>query len=371
MMNLLHLPSSHDIAYECNIAYVHAKNYIADINIGTNISTIINNIPNWCCFLFLFYFQIIYFVFLLYKSNYIPRLYHADSDADETYCSITDEFSESDIDTEIVDNGSAMEVDDNSDTDNNDTYDKNYKNYMRNTYSNMLPITLTTSEINALNTKHFEYIISDSAKLVDAKLVMLYDSDTTSFWYYINQPSLVDFNTLESIALKYATKYNCMFAYNANVGVCSLDKNIDKNIDKNNTTKSSVYASFKKNKRIEASDTGKSSSNHYRYMGKLLQYEELCAIQSLKSKEPSVLTYNEYKDTLCNNTTEFNTCIDSPTTCQMMQCKCIYRPVNEFPLSEQPSPKYSDRCSNPLCRYSNSPIEPIVLTTIPDHEKLD
>ena len=360
MINLLHLPSSYDIAYECNIAYAHAKNYIADINIGTNISTnistIINNIPNWCCFLFLFYFQIIYFVFLLYKSNYMPRLYHADNDADETYCcSITDEFSESDIDTEIVDNGGAMEVDDNND--NNDTYDKNYKNYMRNTYSNMLPTTLTTSEIKALNTKHFEYIISDSAKLVDAKLVMLYDSDTTSFWYYINQPSLVDFNTLESIALKYATKYNCMFAYNANVGVCnSLDKNIDKNIDKNNTTKSSVYASFKKNKRIEASDTNKSSFNHYRYMGKLLQYEELCAIQSLKSKEePSVLTYNEYKDTLCNN--KINTCIDSPTTCPMSQCKCVYCPVNEFPLSE-------------LC--SSAPdIESIVLTTIPDHEKMD
>ena len=50
------------------------------------------------------------------------------------------------------------------------------------------------------------------------------------------------------------------------------------------TTKTSVYASFKKNKRIETSSL---YTNHYRYMGKLLDYEEF------KSHQAVMLKYNQ------------------------------------------------------------------------------
>ena len=331
------------------------SNYVTDSYIFLSNSDIIS----WCYLYFFmcFYFWIVYLVFFLYKSEYAFRLYHADDDAGQQYCccSPNDDSAESDDDNKSKDKESKDDANDLSDKDSkdskddaNDLSDKDSKDDANelsdkdskdskddanelsdkdskddanelsdNSGSNKcndLPPTISISEIMALNTKHFEYNISDNAKLF-----MLYDFYTKSFWYYINQQSLVDFNTLEIIALQYVTKYNCMsiFTVNGNglgyfgvdvagvAGVASV-AGVTGVAGVDETTKSSVYASFKKNKRIETSDKYKSSlyTNHYRYMGKLLDYEEfkshqvvmLKYNQSCKQDSADRLTYHAYHD---------------------------------------------------------------------------
>ena len=69
-------------------------NYIA----GINIFKYNNDILSWCylyVFMF-FYFWIIYLVFLLYKSGYTPRLYHADDDTSQQYCYCCSVINEND-----------------------------------------------------------------------------------------------------------------------------------------------------------------------------------------------------------------------------------------------------------------------------------
>ena len=68
-------------------------------------------------------------------------------------------------------------------------------------------------------------------------------------------------------------------------------------------------------------------------MGKLLQYEELCAIQSLKlTQSTSDLKYTDYKDTLSNTkrvskevSKEVSNCIDAPDNCPNSTCECFCR----------------------------------------------
>ena len=425
-----------EIQDETSCSLHQLSNYVTDSYIFLSNSDIIS----WCyLYVFMcFYFWIVYLVFLLYKSEYAFRLYRADDDAGQQYCwSPTDESAEYDNDNEDNEDSNNEELSDKESND--DSKDAKCEYEVEINKCNNLPTILSIAELKALNTKHFEYTISDNAKLI-----MLYDFDTKSFWYYINQQSLVDFNTLEIIALQYVTKYNCMSLFNAsdNVGVMS-DGDINKN-NKNNknitkdvkcisepepycesitnissnviqmipppslsaedtsptplestatttsaatatttatTVKSSVYASFKKNKRIETSDTDKSSSlysNHYRYMGKLLDYDELNSYlavelkynQSCKQNTTCCLKYDEYKDKIdkdskeiCNTTTDV---CDSGSV-GVMGCIC---------------PKYSVKSmTHVVCQYRSpgAVVEPTVLldcsTTptdaIPDHEKVD
>ena len=404
------------------------SNYVTDSYIFLSNSDIIS----WCYLYFFmcFYFWIVYLVFFLYKSEYAFILYHADDDAGQQYywSPTADESAESDdIDIDIdIDN------DDDIDKESKDAVNELYDNGDSNKCNN-LPITLSTPELKDLNTKHLEYTISDNAKLV-----MLYDFYTKSFWYYTNQQSLVDFDTLEIIALQYVTKYNCMSIFNANAnglgyfgaaGVASavasadgavagasadgavisegdINKNI-KNITKvceysvsphdlnilqyeytpspihpeptntttKTTTKSSVYASFKKNKRIEASDTDKSSlyTNHYRYMGKLLDYDEFNAYQAVtlkcsqacKQNTNDCLKYNDYKDNIDNVSKEpLIPPVEVHDGMAVLGCLC---------------PKYIIKLrKHGVCQYCSPSVvdEPIVLDcstndTIPDHEKVD
>ena len=134
-------------------------------------------------------------------------------------------------------------------------------------------------------------------------IIMLYNSDTETFWYYVNNNSIVRYSTLDAIARYYAIKYNCKsicvnYKDEIEKGLaCVKDKQELNKINETNnalllsgennvTTKPrSVFAKFKNYNTSKKPTTAIANSkavkeyyvlteraNRFKYRGKLAEY---------------------------------------------------------------------------------------------------
>ena len=133
-------------------------------------------------------------------------------------------------------------------------------------------------------------------------IILLYHSDTETFWYYVNNNSIVKYNTLDAIARYYAIQYNCRSIcvnYKAEIekGMAyvknkqDLDKRLAEKTLLNETEEDasnkprSVFAKFKNynttDKKKAVSTESKNTkqyyvlterANRFKYRGKLNEY---------------------------------------------------------------------------------------------------
>ena len=156
---------------------------------------------------------------------------------------------------------------------------------------------LTTAELLDLNTKIVREQIDENVEVI-----LTFDKETDTFWYYTNQLKEVSYDILETLARKFAIEYDCK-------KICWQEEPAQAQEptqaqEEAPVGKSSVFAKFKK-----YNTGGKGSApnftsvvkvveqmNHFRYRGKLVDYEE--TQKGLNKKEEPILDYASYK-TLC------------------------------------------------------------------------
>ena len=156
---------------------------------------------------------------------------------------------------------------------------------------------LTTDELLGLNTKIVREQVAENVEVI-----LTFDKETDTFWYYTNQLKEVSYDILETLARKFAIEYDCK-------KICWQEEPAQAQEptqaqEEAPVGKSSVFAKFKK-----YNTGGKGSApnftsvvkvveqmNHFRYRGKLVDYEE--TQKGLNKKEEPILDYASYK-TLC------------------------------------------------------------------------
>ena len=79
---------------------------------------------------------------------------------------------------------------------------------------------LSNDELSLLKTKTVNEIIQeqlDDGETLDKEIVMTYNCDTDSFWYYTNYSTRISFEMLNMVARKFAIEYNCRSVYKGDV----------------------------------------------------------------------------------------------------------------------------------------------------------
>jgi len=162
---------------------------------------------------------------------------------------------------------------------------------------------LTKEEMGLLKTKIVRETIPD-----DNVVVMTYDIDLECFCYYTDHLKDVNYNMLETIARKYAIEYDCKFicveaesaadaddAHAAEPVVAEVEpKSVFAKFKKYNTGGKGAAPNF--NPPVKVIE----QSNHFRFKGKLCDYEEYKEQEDKgqKSKNEPVLDYANYKNLL-------------------------------------------------------------------------
>jgi hypothetical protein len=156
---------------------------------------------------------------------------------------------------------------------------------------------LSEEELKNLNTKIVRETVS-----ANVDIIMTFDKSTDTFWYYTDHLKEVSYAILETVARKYALAYDCK-------KICLSEPVTEPATDIVNEPEPanvpSVFAKFKK-----YNTGGKGSApnftsvikvieqmNHFRYRGKLYDYEESQKLTKKISEaiEP-VLDYATYKN---------------------------------------------------------------------------
>lgn len=172
---------------------------------------------------------------------------------------------------------------------------------------------LTKEEMSLLKTKFMRETMPD-----DNVVIMTYDNDLECFCYYTDHLKDVNYDMLETIARKYAIEYDCKFicVEAADEDEDDADAESDEPADDADAAEpvvaevepKSVFAKFKKyntggkgaapnfNPPVKVIE----QSNHFRFKGKLCDYEEYKEQEDKgqKSKNEPVLDYANYKNLL-------------------------------------------------------------------------
>ena len=156
---------------------------------------------------------------------------------------------------------------------------------------------LTTSELLNLSTKIVREQVAENVEVI-----LTYDKVSETFWYYTDQLKEVSYDILETVARKYAIEYDCkQICLQAQEEVQAIER---LKAQEEPVGKSSVFAKFKNYNTGGKGSTPNFTSvikvveqmNHFRYRGKLIDYEE--SQKELNKKEEPTLDYASYKKTL-------------------------------------------------------------------------
>ena len=156
---------------------------------------------------------------------------------------------------------------------------------------------LTTAELLDLNTKIVREQIDENVEVI-----LTFDKETDTFWYYTNQLKEVSYDILETVARKFAVEYDCKQIC---LQIAEEEPVQEEHKQEEPLGKPSVFAKFKNYNTGGKGSTSNFTSvikvveqmNHFRYRGKILDYEE--TQKGLNKKEESTLDYASYKKTLC------------------------------------------------------------------------
>lgn len=145
-------------------------------------------------------------------------------------------------------------------------------------------------DVNGLYNLRFKTVREQSPDGDD--IIMTYNSDTGTFWYYCDNKENIKFNTLDSTARKFAIENNCkcvcvnykeeldkaIHAIEYSVVLKQLKDSWTKGTTDTDTNKS-VYAAFKKyndtntHNHNDAGSVKKHITNRFSYKGKLSEYK--------------------------------------------------------------------------------------------------
>ncbi len=196
-----------------------------------------------------------------------------------------------------------VEADEDTEEDTEEDYCNNYKDE----FAALSLRKLNEEELKQLNTKIVREQVAEKVEVI-----MTFDKDTDTFWYYTDKLKDVSYPILETVARKFAIENDCKIICLQEPTETHIETPIEAPIEAPTeapieepieapTKAPSVFAKFK------SYNAGKGSApnftsvvkvveqmNHFRYRGKLLDYEER---QTPKGDEPT-LDYASYKKLL-------------------------------------------------------------------------
>ena len=201
--------------------------------------------------------------------------------------------------------GDSDESDESDENDIENDYCSNY----RDDYKALVLREMSENELNNLHTKFVREHVTDTVEVI-----MTFDKDTDTFWYYTNHLKEVSYAILETVARKFVIEYDCKVIF-----LQSDDTSSSNSSNSSNETTppiqtqqqppevKSVFAKFKKyntgGKGAAPNFTPKvkvfEQMNHFRYKGKLYNYEETRERDEKKNSvdEPTI-DYASYKKLL-------------------------------------------------------------------------
>ncbi len=190
-----------------------------------------------------------------------------------------------------------------------DDTEENYTDRYYEEFETLAMRELTTEELLDLNKKIVREQIAENVEVI-----LTFDKETETFWYYTNQLKDVSYDILETVARKFAIEHDCkQICWQAAQEEESKPEESKQKEHKQEEPpmkeepvgKPSVFAKFKNYNTGGKGSTPNFTSvvkvveqmNHFRYRGKLIDYEE--TQKGLNKKEEPILDYASYKKTLC------------------------------------------------------------------------
>jgi hypothetical protein len=183
---------------------------------------------------------------------------------------------------------------------------------------------LSEQDLTDLQTKIVrETIESSDPELQNFDLLLTYHKESEAFWYFTDHLKEISYQTLESVARKFVIEHQCKRIYlqaseagagaseagagASEAGAGASEASETQESDANEPPVKSVFAKFKKyNTGTTGGGAGANYSNdlsltteqtnHFRYKGKLYQYEELLKQKMAEAKNITpLLDYAAYK----------------------------------------------------------------------------
>jgi hypothetical protein len=198
---------------------------------------------------------------------------------------------------------------DNSDGDNSDgdIIEKDYCSKYLDEFKALVSREMSEDELNSLHNKFVKEHVKDTVDII-----MTFDKDAETFWYYTNHLKEVSYAILETVARKFVIDYDCKIIF--------LQSDVSTSSTSNTSIEQpppiqaqpevkSVFAKFKQyntgGKGAAPNFTSKvkvfEQMNHFRYKGKLYEYEEKQKMDENKIKnsvDEPILDYAYYKNLL-------------------------------------------------------------------------
>jgi hypothetical protein len=156
---------------------------------------------------------------------------------------------------------------------------------------------LSESDWRELVIKNVKETIEGSEQ--DFEIVMTYNKESETFWYFTNNLKEVSYETLETVARKFVIEHDCkrLYLQVEAAGEKTVEQE-EESVEQEPVERKSVFAKFKKyNSGIKGNSQStfinEEQTNHFRYKGKLYQYEE--TLKEEGKKINPLLDYATYK----------------------------------------------------------------------------
>ena len=214
---------------------------------------------------------------------------------------------------EEEDDEDEEESDDVSDED-EESHEKYNKEYL-DAFEALKERDLTQEELADLNNKNVKEITPK------ADIIMTYHPQTEAFWYYTDHLKEISYATLETVARKFVIDHDCKRIFlqttkpveeatgatGATVATGASDGTIDPSTEKPESK--SVFVKFKKyNSGMKGAVNNNTSTvevveqaNHFRYKGKLMEYEETKKPSEINEPTMDYATYKRMLESIKEN----------------------------------------------------------------------
>ena len=175
---------------------------------------------------------------------------------------------------------------------------------------------LNDTELMELQNKIVRETVESSDDVIkNFDIILSYHKETETFWYYTDHLKEVSYDTLEAVARKFVIEYNCKRLYLQPVEAEAEQTQAEaeqaqaqaepKCVDEAcavvgaKPPVKSVFAKFKKyNTGVKGGNFSSEpveQTNHFRYKGKLYQYEETLKQKTAENNTTATLDYAAYK----------------------------------------------------------------------------
>jgi hypothetical protein len=185
---------------------------------------------------------------------------------------------------------------DESDSEEGEDYSMNYMTE----YELLADRPLTNEDLLALQEKS----VKETTDFGD--IIMMYNAKTETFWYYTDQLREVSYTLLEAIARKFVVEHNCKRLYlggRSTVGCASPTPPYKGSVSSTRSVDPLPFAKFKQYNNGKGANSNFSTgvdvveqTNHFRYKGKLYDYEDILKTNEKKMNEVPTMTYAAFKE---------------------------------------------------------------------------